>query len=72
MTTVAPHNTASDESCSQYGVLAEYIAFYNTRWPHQGLEQQCPVPLIVLSGDGIVQRRDVLGGIVHDYVRAAA
>ena len=53
-------------------VLAAYIDFFNTVRPHQGLEQQCPVPLIVLFGDGIVQRRDVLGGIVHDYVRAAA
>ena len=53
-------------------VLAEYVAFYNTRRPHQGLAQQCPVPLTVVSGCGIVQRRDVLGGIVHDYLRAAA
>jgi putative transposase len=53
-------------------VLAEYVTFYNTRRPHQGLRQQCPVPLNVVSSEGIVQRRDVLGGITHDYVRAAA
>jgi hypothetical protein len=32
----------------------------------------CPVPLTVVSGDGIVPRQDVLGGIVHDYVPTAA
>ena len=53
-------------------VLAEYVTFYNTRRPHQGLAQQCPVSLTDVSGEGIVQRRDVLGGIVHDYLRAAA
>ena len=53
-------------------VLAEYVAFYNTRRPHQGLAQQCPVPWTLVSSDGSVQRRDVLGGIVHDYLRAAA
>ena len=53
-------------------VLAEYVTFHNTRRPHQGLAQQCPVSLPVVSGQGIMQRRDVLGGIVHDYLRAAA
>ena len=53
-------------------VLAEYVTFYNTRRPHQGLEQQCPIPLTMVSRDGLVQRRDVLGGIIHDYLRAAA
>jgi putative transposase len=52
-------------------VLAEYVTFYNTRRPHQGLNQQCPVPLSVVFNEGIVQRRDVLGGIPLDYVRAA-
>jgi len=53
-------------------VLAEYVTFYNRRRPHQGRNQQCPIPLTVVSGDGRVQRRDVLGGIIHDYLRAAA
>ena len=53
-------------------VLAEYVTFYNTRRPHQGLEQQCPIPLTIVSRDGPVQRQDVLGGIVHDYLRTAA
>ena len=53
-------------------VLTEYVTFYNTRRPHQDLDQQCPVPLSVVSGEGIVQYRDVLGGIIHDYFRAVA
>jgi hypothetical protein len=53
-------------------VLAEYVTFYNTRRPHQGIKQQCPVSLPILSEQGIVQRRDVLGGIIHDYLRAVA
>ncbi len=53
-------------------VLAEYVTFYNTRRPHQGLAQQCPIPLTMVSHDGFVQRREVLGGIIHDYLRAAA
>jgi hypothetical protein len=53
-------------------VLLDYIIFYNERRPHQGLEQRCPVPLARSPGDGPVRRRDLLGGIVHDYERVAA
>ncbi len=53
-------------------VLAAYVTFYNTRRPHPGLEHQCPVPLTVVTSEGIVQRRDILGGIIHDYERTAA
>jgi transposase InsO family protein len=53
-------------------VLTTYISFYNERRPHQGLEQRCPVPLARSPGDGPVRRRDLLGGIVHDYECVAA
>ena len=53
-------------------VLAEYIVFYNERRPHQGLGQACPVPLAPSPGNGPIQCRDVLGGILHDYYRTAA
>jgi transposase InsO family protein len=55
-----------------YRVLSEYIMFYNERRPHQGLGQQCPVPLPRGTGQGPIRCRDVLGGILHDYSRHAA
>ena len=53
-------------------VLQEYVTFYNERRPHQGLGQRCPVPLTRESGHGPIHCQDVLGGILHDYDRAAA
>ena len=53
-------------------VLTAFVAYYNERRPHQGLQQQCPVPLAPDSGDGRIARRDVLTGIIHDYYREAA
>ncbi len=52
-------------------VLTEYTAYYNAARPHQGLAQQTPLPLIV-SREGRVCCRDVLGGIIHDYYRQVA
>ena len=53
-------------------MLKAYVADYNTRRPHQGLDQQCPLPLDPSSGASSVQRYDILGGILHDYYRQAA
>ena len=53
-------------------VLTEYSAYFNTARPQQGLGQQCPVPRSSECKRGPVQRREVLGGIIHDYYRAAA
>jgi putative transposase len=53
-------------------VLSEYVAFHNEARPHQGLEQRCPVALPTPVRDGTVRRRDRLGGLLHDYYRAAA
>ncbi len=52
-------------------VLKEYVHYYNTARPHQGLGQQTPVPLS-RSRRGTIHCRDVLGGILHDYYRDAA
>jgi len=54
-------------------VLAEYIDHYNHARPHQGIEQRRPcepadvIPLPI----GPVERRDRLGGLIHEYSRAA-
>jgi transposase InsO family protein len=50
-------------------VLTVYTDFYNERRPHQGLDQRCPIPLARGPGQGPIARRDVLGGIIHDYER---
>ncbi len=50
-------------------VLMEYIEYYNARRPHQGIGQQMQVPPYWKAGSvkGSIQRREVLGGIIHDY-----
>jgi len=53
-------------------VLTEYVAYYNHRRPHQGLDQRCPVPAASAPSGGVVERHDVLGGLVHDYERRVA
>ena len=53
-------------------VLSAFVAYYNERRPHQGLRQQCPVPLPPDGAEGRIARRDVLAGITHDYYREAA
>jgi len=53
-------------------VLRAYVTYYNQRRPHQGLDQGCPEPLAPASVDGAVERYDILGGLIHDYDRAAA
>ena len=55
-------------------VLTEYVGYYNSARPHQGIGQRIPVPNLVTdkrvdTGDA-VHHRDVLGGIIHDYYRA--
>jgi putative transposase len=53
-------------------ILAAYVTHYNQVRPHQGLSQQTPVPLAPRARAGPVRRRDVLGGLIHEYDREAA
>ena len=53
-------------------VMSEFVNYYNTARPHQGIDQQIPVPLNKIALSGRICRRDVLGGIIHDYHREAA
>src|SRR4051794_23449678 len=51
-------------------VLKEYIDYYNHARPHQGLKQQIPIqPSVTFSGE--LRCRNMLGGLIHDYYRAA-
>jgi len=52
-------------------VLLEYVTFYNCSRPHQGLDQQAPIPFQP-SREGRICCRNVLGGHIHDYYRQAA
>ena len=50
-------------------VLKEYIEYYNQARPHQGIGQQIPISGPERSTVGPIHRRNVLGGIIHDYFR---
>jgi hypothetical protein len=57
-------------------VLTEYLRHYNTVRPHRSLDLQPPRPTrltLVEPGpvESSVQRVDVLGGLIHEYRRAA-
>jgi hypothetical protein len=53
-------------------VLTAYVAHYNRARPHRGIDLEVPavtdeVPLHA----GSIERIDVLGGLIHEYQRAA-
>jgi transposase InsO family protein len=53
-------------------VLIAYTAYFNQARPHQGLNQHCLMATEQAVLQGSIRRRDVLGGIIHDYYRQAA
>jgi putative transposase len=54
-------------------MLSEFLEHYNQARPHQGLGQRPPrrPTDVTPSTDGRVERRDRLGGLLHEYSRAA-
>jgi hypothetical protein len=54
-------------------ILTIYTEHYNRGRPYRSLDLQAPIPsgLPQPVGDGLVQRVDVLGGLIHEYQRAA-
>jgi putative transposase len=52
-------------------VLQDYVTYYNEARPHQGLAQSTPVPMPPLGTESHIVCHDILGGIIHDYQRAA-
>jgi putative transposase len=53
-------------------VLREYVGYYNTRRPHQGLGQRCPKGSLESVNTVAIYRREVLGGLINDYYREVA
>jgi len=57
-------------------VLADYAEHYNSHRPHRSLAQRPPdghalEPAISSAGDFRVERKEVLGGLINEYQRAA-
>jgi transposase InsO family protein len=56
-------------------VLTSYLIHYNTGRPHRGLDLDVPVPgrgrVSAVDADAPIERLDVLGGLIHEYRRAA-
>lgn len=58
-------------------VLTDYAEYYNHRRTHQGIGQRIPIPLAEKRAarpatSEFVWRREVLGGIIHDYYHGDA
>ncbi|MGO8870052.1 MAG: integrase core domain-containing protein [Acidimicrobiales bacterium] len=52
-------------------VRAEYVRHYNSGAPHRGIHLAIPSPRHDTSTAGAIRRKDFLGGIIHEYERAA-
>jgi len=52
-------------------VLGTYVHHYNEARPHRGRQLATPLPLHNQPSTGEICRRDILGGIIHEYDRAA-
>jgi putative transposase len=57
-------------------VLGVYVEHYNRERPHRGLDLGTPIDPQDRAGRasrrGLFERRDLLGGLIHEYSRAAA
>ena len=53
-------------------VLAEFARHYNGHRPHQSLQQQAPHrPRRAIDITARIKRRQILGGLISEYHRAA-
>ena len=52
-------------------LLVEYVEYYNTKRPHQGIEQQIPKGYEI-QREGRIVSRPVLCDLNHEYYRESA
>ncbi len=52
-------------------ILTEYVTHYNRSRPHRGLDLTPPRPAVVANEAKKIRRRDLLGGLIHEYELAA-
>jgi len=52
-------------------ILADYVDHYNRARPHRGLQLTPPRSPAAPHATGAIRRRDVLGGLIHEYELAA-
>lgn len=53
-------------------VLKQYLRYYNSRRPHQGIQQDCPDTFDAPDLSQPIRCHHILGGIIKDYHRSAA
>jgi putative transposase len=60
-------------------ILRVYVRHYNEQRPHRALALQAPDPPTMSAGRSeaatsaiVIRRRDLLGGLIHEYEAAAA
>ena len=52
-------------------ILREYVEYYNTIRPHLSLDKNSPILRRSQCGSGRILARLILGGLHHEYHRAA-
>jgi hypothetical protein len=62
-----------DRVFGHYGVLTEYVRYYNENRTHLGLEKDCPEPRLIEHPDsGPIKSEPMVRGLHHRYYRQAA
>ena len=51
--------------------LRIYVNHYDAARPHRGIGLETPRPTVPGDSDSRIERRDVLGGLIHKYRRVA-
>ncbi len=52
-------------------ILADYVDHFNRARPHRSLQLTPPQPPLEPTVTGTIRRRDILGGLIHEYELAA-